>query len=378
MHPALGQTMLSVEFRGAQVLGPDGVQPRSIAIDDGRIADRAARGIDLDGYTILPGIVDAHGDGFERHVAPRRGAMKDIGAGLRAAESEMVANGITTGVVAQFVSWEGGLRGEGFAGRVFSALRDIDTITDLIPQARFETHLLDLYADLPDRLADWAVPYVVFNDHLPHDRLAAGKMPPRLTGQALQAGRSPEAHLALLQALHARTGEVPAALDALCARLRVQGVRMGSHDDRTAQDRETWCARGVEIAEFPETAAAATAPGRVVLGAPNVVRGGSHKGNVSALDLVIMGTVDGLASDYHYPSLRGAALLLAGTLGLAAAWRLVSEGPARVLGLDDRGRLEEGLRADLVILDEDRRVAATIAGGRVSYMTGEIVQRFLG
>lgn len=370
--------MLTVEFRGARVLGPEGLEDRSLAIADGRIVDSAARGIDLAGFTILPGIVDVHGDGFERHVAPRRGAMKDIGAGLRAAETEMAANGITTGVVAQFVSWEGGLRGAEFADRVFAGLRGLETVTHLIPQARFETHLLDLYDGLPDRLASWGVPYVVFNDHLPHDRLSAGKMPPRLAGQALKAGRSPEAHLELLRGLHARTGEVPAALDRLCAELGRRGVRMGSHDDRTVEDRERWCARGVEIAEFPETVAAAEARGLVVLGAPNVVRGGSHKGNVSALDLVIMGAADALASDYHYPSLRRAALFLAETIGLAEAWRLVSEGPARVLGLSDRGRLEAGLRADLVILDGAGEVAATISGGRVSYMSGEIVGRFLG
>ena len=370
--------MLETEFRGAEVLGTEGLEERALAIAGGVIAERATRQVDLRGFTILPGIVDPHGDAFERHVAPRRGAMKDVGAGLLAAEAEMAANGITTAVLAQFVSWEGGLRGEAFADRVFTALQGIETVTDIIPQARFEIHLLDLYEDLPDRLETWAVPYVVFNDHLPHDRLAAGRKPPRLAGQALKAGRSPETHLALMQEMHARRGEVPAALDKLCAELRMRGVLMGSHDDQTVEDRETWRARGVDIAEFPETVEAAEAPGRVILGAPNVVRGGSHKGKVSALDLIFMGAADALASDYHYPSPRRAALFLAETLGLAAAWRLVSEGPARVLGLEDRGRLERGLRADMVILDADRRVAATIAGGQVSYMSGAIVEQFLG
>lgn len=369
--------MLSLEIHGAQVLGPDGLEQDPLAIAGGVIANRGDRRVDLSGFTILPGIVDPHGDGFERHVAPRRGAMRDVDAGIRAAEAEMAANGITTGVLAQFISWEGGLRGPDFADKVFTALRDTDTLTEIIPQARFETHLLDDYDDLPARLDAWSVSYVVFNDHLPHDRLAAGKKPPRLVGQALQAGRSPEAHQELLLELHARTAEVPGALDRLCSELRHRGVRMGSHDDRTAADRAAWQARGVEIAEFPETLEAAEAPGQVVLGAPNVMRGGSHKGNVSALDLIFKEAADALASDYHYPSLRRAALNLAETLGLAAAWRLVSEGPARVLGLEDRGRLEAGLRADLVILDRDHRVAATIAGGHVSYMSGEIAERLL-
>lgn len=369
--------MLNVEFVGAEVLRPEGMTTDPLALEDGVIVDQSERQVDLSGFRILPGFVDAHGDGFERHVAPRRGAMKDVTAGIRAAEAEMAANGITTGVMAQFISWEGGVRGEAFAGPIFEAIRDADTITDLRAQVRFETHLLDLYEGLPARLEAWGVGYVVFNDHLPHDRLAAGRTPKQMTGQALKAGRSPEAHLALLQSLHARSAEVPPALEALCRDLRGRGIRMGSHDDNTAEQRAWWQAQGVDVAEFPETLEAAEAPGHVVLGAPNLVRGGSHKGNVSALDVVMMGACDALASDYHYPSLRRAALFLARTMGLEAAWKLVSEGPARVFGLSDRGRLVLGARADVVVLDSHDRVAATISGGRVSYMTGEIAERFL-
>jgi alpha-D-ribose 1-methylphosphonate 5-triphosphate diphosphatase len=189
----------------------------------------------------------------------------------------------------------------------------------------------------------------------------------------------------MLLSMHARRDDVPAALDTLCTALAEQGVRMGSHDDATAQTRADWRARGAQIAEFPETleaAEAARAAGdHVILGSPNVVRGGSHKGNVSALDLITMGLCDALASDYHYPSPRRAALMLAksGLLDLATAWALVSSGPARVLGLQDRGTLAPGQRADLVILDaRSHRVAATLAGGRVSFMSGDIAARFVG
>ena len=117
----------------------------------------------------------------------------------------------------------------------------------------------------------------------------------------------------------------------------------------------------------------------MILGSPNVVRGGSHKGNASALDLIAMGLCDALASDYHYPSPRRAALLLekSGLLPVEQAWALVSSGPARVLGLKDRGTLEVGKRADLVILDAQKQVAATLSGGRISYMSGAIAARFL-
>jgi alpha-D-ribose 1-methylphosphonate 5-triphosphate diphosphatase len=378
--------MPNLDLIGAEVLHPAGLSNAPLSFAEGMVsAEPVGRAVDLTGFQVLPGIVDLHGDGFERHLAPRRGAMKQMAEGLVAAEAELAANGITTAILAQFVSWEGGLRGFDFADQVFSGIRDTasDLVTDVRPQLRFETHMLDLYASLPQRIDDWGVGYVVFNDHLQHDRLAAGKTPKRLVGQALKAGRSPESHLAQMQEMHGRRNEVPTALDVLCAELSQRGVRMGSHDDQTAETRAAWRARGVTLAEFPETqeaAEAAHAAGdAVIMGAPNVVRGGSHNGNLSALDLISMGLCHALASDYHYPSPRRAALMLArsGLVDLAGAWALVSSGPARVLGLTDRGTLAPGKRADIVILDQATgRVAATFAAGRVSYMSGAVAERF--
>ncbi|KIC18828.1 alpha-D-ribose 1-methylphosphonate 5-triphosphate diphosphatase [Leisingera sp. ANG-Vp] len=379
---------LELTLQGGDVLCPDGLETSGeIAFAGGKIvAAPAGRAVDLSGYLLLPGIVDLHGDGFERHLAPRRGAMKQMGEGIVAAEAELAANGITTAVLAQFYSWEGGLRGPEFAAQVFEGIQAVRSslVTDLLPQLRFEIHMLEDYAGLAAKVAAWQVPYVVFNDHLPHDRLSQGKKPPRLTGQALKAGRNPEAHWQMLKDMHARRSEVPGNAEALCAELAAQGVQLGSHDDRTAEDRAVWRERGARICEFPETldaAEAARAAGdSIILGSPNVVRGGSHKGNASALELIAMGLCDALASDYHYPSPRRAALMLArsGVLDLAGAWKLVSEGPAHVLRLEDRGRLETGKRADILVLNkETRRVAATVCGGRVSYMSGDVASRFL-
>ena len=204
-----------------------------------------------------------------------------------------------------------------------------------------------------------------------------------MTGQALKAGRNPDAHFKMLMEMHARHADVAPALDGLCATIAEKGIRMGSHDDTTKHDRAEWRARGVYVAEFPETLEAAEAAhnngDRVILGAPNVVRGGSHKGNASAIDLIAFGLCDAIASDYHYPSLRRAAFLIAksGILPLEKAWALVSSGPASVLGLSDRGTLEIGKRADIVFIDKStERVAATMANGRFSYMSGAIAERF--
>ncbi|MBL3702547.1 alpha-D-ribose 1-methylphosphonate 5-triphosphate diphosphatase [Sulfitobacter sp. BDSS02] len=381
--------VLSLDLEGALVLTPeDGMQKSRLSFADGIIRDaRAGRRIDLQGYLVLPGIVDPHGDGFERHLAPRRGAMPDMTEGVVAAEAEFAANGLTTAVLAQFYSWEGGLRSPEYAAKVFAAIRSAKSqvVTDLMAQLRFETHMLDDYADLPGKLANWGVSYLVFNDHLPHDRLAAGRKPPRLTGQALKAGRNPDAHLDLMLELHSRAAEVPAALGELTRKLSASAIKMGSHDDQTAGQRAKWRRRGVSIAEFPETLEAAEAAidsgDPVIMGAPNVVRGNSHNGNISATDLIAKGLCTALASDYHYPSLRRAVfkLVAQSICDLPYAWSLVSGNPARLLGLTDRGELQPGMRADLVILDaETKRIAATISGGRFSYMSGDIAARFLG
>ncbi|MCA0849587.1 alpha-D-ribose 1-methylphosphonate 5-triphosphate diphosphatase [Salipiger thiooxidans] len=379
--------MLSLTFEGARVMRPGGWDDAPLAIDGGRVVEGAAgRRVDLSGYDILPGIVDAHGDGFERHMAPRRGALRERESGMVACAVELAANGITTAMLAQFWSWEGGMRGPEFAEEVFASVSAVAPTVpvDLRLQLRLETHFLDSFAEAEAAVARHGIGYVVFNDHLPHARLAEGRKPPRLTGQALKSGRSPETHLALMQALHARAGEVPEALDGLCARLAARGVRMGSHDDRTAGGRAAWRARGVRVSEFPETVEAAQAArdggDAVVLGAPNVVRGASHAGNVAASELIGRGLCDALASDYHYPAPARAAwrCVELGLLGAPEAWRLVSDGPARLLGLADRGRLEPGLRADLVVMERaTRRIAMTVAGGQVAWLSGPLAARLI-
>ena len=116
------------------------------------------------------------------------------------------------------------------------------------------------------------------------------------------------------------------------------------------------------------------------MGAPNVVRNQSQAGNVAACDLIAAGICDALVSDYHLPTLPLAAWALVdrGILSLAKAWALISTGPAAVMGMADRGRLEAGLRADLVIIAaETRRIEAVLCGGRMVYLAGEAAQRFL-
>ena len=373
----------SIRFTNTEVFLPDGPEIGAISVQDGRLSfgDGPARDAALPDHMILPGIIDLHGDGFERHLAPRRGAVSDKALGLRALEAELATHGITTAWLAQFFSWEGGMRGPDFAEDLTNALARYrtDALLDLRLQLRFEVSMLDQY----DRFAHLALAgvadYVVFNDHLPHAELAAGKRPPRLTGAALKARRSPEKHLDLLKELHANMARCEAPLSALAARLRDGGLTLGSHDDETCAGRDRYARLGARIAEFPlyrEVARHARDSGSpIVMGAPNVVRGGSHKTNVSARDLICDGLVDALVSDYHYAALPKAAFSLAdrGDMSLADAWVLISAGPARILDLDDRGALLEVYRADLTLVErKTRRIEGCFAAGRPAYLSGAL------
>ncbi len=104
--------MTDFHLTGATILVDEALRAEPLGISDGVIVpDQPGRAVHLPGWQVLPGIIDVHGDGFERHLAPRRGAMSDLGAGLLAAEAELASNGITTAYLAQFYSWEGGRRG---------------------------------------------------------------------------------------------------------------------------------------------------------------------------------------------------------------------------------------------------------------------------
>ncbi|MGC9420753.1 MAG: alpha-D-ribose 1-methylphosphonate 5-triphosphate diphosphatase, partial [Rhodovulum sp.] len=343
-----------LRFTGATVLRDGELQSRSLAIADGRITKGPLPELDLSGYLILPGIVDLHGDAFERHVAPRPGAPFALGIGLAATDREAAANGVTTGWLAQAWSWEGGHRGPDHAEALLAALDAYrpQMLTDLRVQIRCETHLVDSARRLLDAIRRHRVGYVVFNNHLDEIAELVRDRPERVAHWAAQGGHSTEDYIALVEAALARAGEVPRHLCRLADAFDTMGVLYGSHDDPDGETRERFSMIGARIAEFPLTRRAAAAAKAmtdpVLLGAPNVVRGGSQSGNVSARDLIAQGLCDALVSDYYYPALAHAAWRLVddGLLDLTRAWALISEKPAEILRLPDRGRLDYGRRAD--------------------------------
>ena len=156
----------------------------------------------------------------------------------------------------------------------------------------------------------------------------------------------------------ARDPEVPASLEKLTALAREFDIPLASHDDDTPEARAAYRALGCTMCEFPAdhaTANAARQAGEdIILGSPNILRGGSHCGRVGAGEMIRQGLCSILCSDYYYPAVLVAPFILAvnKVAPFAAAWDLVSSAPARAAKLHDRGTLSEGKRADLLIIDD--------------------------
>ena len=361
-----------VLLEGGLVVGVVGAGPEGVELSPGG----GGAVLDARGLLVLPGVVDLHGDAFERQVQPRPGVDFAPGLALADSEAQLLANGITTAYHAVTLSWEPGLRSPAAWRALLDALGEREWACDMRVHMRWELHNL---AALEMALADVGagrVGLVSFNDHTPAILRKLGTV----AGAAKyseRAGMTVESFRALAEAAYARDAEVPEAAARLAAAARARGLPMASHDDATVADRAKYRALGATICEFPmaenvgeEARAAGEA---VVMGCPNVVRGGSHLGWASAAALAERGVCDVLVSDYYYPAMVQAALRLAqGPLGWAGAWALVSANPAAAAGLHDRGRIGEGLRADLVVLaPETGAVVATVAGGRVAHLSAE-------
>ncbi|KPP84407.1 MAG: alpha-D-ribose 1-methylphosphonate 5-triphosphate diphosphatase [Rhodobacteraceae bacterium HLUCCO07] len=379
-----------LRLTGAAVLRDDVLRTDDLSLAEGRIVGgvhgRDAVDVDLSGYFLLPGIVDMHGDGFERHIAPRPKAPFPIDMALHSLDRELAAHGITTAWLAQGWSWEGGLRGPDFAEDLAGALMAYrpGAMTDMRLQIRCETHMPETRERMIAAVRRFGIDYVVFNNHIPEAIQMVREAPQNLAHWAEREGGTVEDFIARIRAAQDRAGEVPRHLNALAAAFDDMGVLYGSHDDPDGETRDLFHAIGARICEFPtrtNAAAVARAYGdAVVMGAPNVVRGGSQSGNVSASTLIARNLCDVLVSDYHYPALPAAAQALAqdGPLCFARAWAMISTNPARIMKLTDRGTLDPGKRADIVVMNAQTRVIeATLARGELAYLAGEAAARFL-
>jgi len=257
------------------------------------------------------------------------------------------------------------------------------SLVDMRFQLRYETHMVDTVDALLHTIHTYGVEYLVYNNHLNEASNAQSSAPLGFAGYAAEAGRSIKEHSAVLEEMLANSMKVDSSLKRLASALLPLGVRTGSHDDDTASKRQYFSEIAADICEFPTTLEAAeharSLGNPILMGAPNVMRGGSQSGNVSAQELIEAGLCDALVSDYYYPALQGAAWALAdrGVLPFEAAWALISTKPAAILQLEDRGTLRLGARADLVVMNaQTRRIEATISKGRIAVLSGVAGVRF--
>lgn len=341
---------------------PDATLHGTLVVRDGRISDvqpghsEALPAHDLDGDYLIAGIVDTHTDNLERQVQPRSLARWPSRSAMVAHDAQCAAAGVTTVFDALCL---GDLGFDKERMRTFQdGVVDLDALNDagLLKSEHFlhlrcEVPALDMLA-LLDTVADHVLVRIVsLMDHSP----GVGQYADLDFYRALRRrGGVDDAYI------EQRIGELQAQREqmripnrrALLARIAGRNIAIASHDDRTEQEVAENAADGIGISEFPVTmdaALAAKAAGmQVIAGAPNIVRGGSHSGNVAASALLENGAVDAFASDYVPNSLVEAAFQCAQRIGLPQAVSLVTDRPARLAGLDDRGRLEPGQRADLV------------------------------
>lgn len=370
-----GRTLLGGEFHETSLR----IAGREIAAV-GSDHERGSFGIDASGLKVLPGIIDLHGDAFERQMMPRPGVDFPVDVALVDSDRQAIANGITTVFHATTWSWEPGLRSAKNARHLLEGIEALrpQLAADTRFHLRHETYNLGAETEIAGWLSDGRVDLFAFNDHM-DSTIANLDKPQKRSRMVERTGLSGDAFDLLVGRVASRGDEVPASISRLAGIARRANVRMLSHDDESPAIRGAFRAQGVGIAEFPvneETARAAADGGdAIVFGAPNVVRGGSHTGWTKASDMIAKGLCSILASDYYYPAQLLAAFRLAadGVLPLAQAWDLISAAPARAAGLADRGVVAEGRRADIILVDDATplrpRIVGVITAGRLVHFT---------
>lgn len=376
-----------IEVEGRRVLVGDRIVQARLTLDGDRIAGvdrawgRARRSIDAGDFLVLPGIVDIHGDAFERQLMPRGGVFFDPAIALADTDGQLIANGVTTAFHGVTISWEPGLRSLATAERLVAVLDG--GAAERLADHRLHLRIEPTAVEAIDRTLEWfgrtPPPLVAINDHF--DRLYAGRdAHQKLAPLTERSGLGADDFVRLMEEVAQTADRRDAVIERVAETARAAGLVILSHDDPSPAVRERYRALGSTISEFPtnrETAAHARAAGEaVVMGAPNVIRGGSHLGLLGAADAVMEGLCTVLASDYYYAALLHAPFHLVRERGLplGKAWALVAENPARAAGLDDRGALAEGQRADLLLVDDSGarpRLVAVIAAGRLVYQRAE-------
>jgi alpha-D-ribose 1-methylphosphonate 5-triphosphate diphosphatase len=336
----------------------------SVLIRDGKIADisegTSRAGEDFEGDYLIPGLVELHTDHLEAHYSPRPGVRWLKMAAIQAHDAQIVTSGITTvfDCLRMGSDEDGGFeQGEmrDMANALAQAARENRLRADHRIHLRCEVSTANVLDHFVEFENDPQVGLVSLMDHAPGQRQFQ-TMEQYTLYYKTKRGLSDEAFALFCdrqQALSAKyAGPHRTQIAKACAE---RGIAIASHDDATLAHVEESVGFGIRLAEFPtsfEAAEASHAAGlSVLMGAPNIVRGKSHSGNIAAKDLAERGVLDVLSSDYVPFSLIHAPFVLSDELesvSLPQALAMVTATPARTVGLDDRGRIATGLRADIV------------------------------
>ncbi|MGH6761767.1 MAG: alpha-D-ribose 1-methylphosphonate 5-triphosphate diphosphatase [Phyllobacterium sp.] len=365
---------MSAEFvlKNAKIVLADDVLTGSVLVRDGRIADissgNAATGEDFEGDYLIPGLVELHTDHLEGHYAPRPKVRWNADAAIMAHDAQIASSGITTVFDALRVGLDGDSDVDAqdmrkLADAIEAGMRDDRLRADHFIHLRCEVSspdCLDAFAIFEN---DARVKLASLMDHAPGQRQFVDLETYKTYYMRKLKLSDDEFRIycerRMAESASNSTPQRKAISDACLAR----GIVLASHDDATTSHVSEAIEQGIRVAEFPttlEAAAASKAAGMAVLmGAPNVVRGSSHSGNVSARDLAEHGHLDILSSDYIPFSLIQSAFSLSEVvedISLPDAVRLVTKNPAEATALHDRGEIATGKRADLVRVRFDRHV----------------------
>lgn len=351
---------------------PDQVlESGSVLIGDGQILEIvegpvADADIHAPHLTVLPGLVDIHGDMLEREVQPRPNADIPVDLALHELDKRLVATGVTTAYAAISFSWETRptIRSEDNARRLIETVNHLrpTLLADHYVHSRFEITNPLAGEVLQELLLAGQVHLVSIMDHTPGQgqyRDIERYVEFALSWRRMKGEAVTESNIRDYIAERMNWPKAWDIVQAVAGYAHEHRVIMASHDDDTIEKIRFVADLGVKVSEFPVTAVAAAEARRlgmhVVMGAPNALRGGSLSGNLNAAEAVATGLVDTLASDYHPASMLHAAYGLdrQGILPLHEAIKLVSANPADAVRLHDRGELAEGKAADIVLVDDN-------------------------
>lgn len=356
--------MMDAVFTNARIVLADDLISGSLSVADGKIGaietTDSRQGTDLEGDYLVPGLVELHTDHLETHYAPRPGVRWNPVASVQAHDMQIAGSGITTVFDALRVGMDEDAR---LQSSDMHNLAQAITKGDRDNRLRAE-HYIHLRCEVsaPDVLDGFSmfddidkVRVVSLMDHTPGQRQFTSMDVYRQYYQG-KTGMSDAEFDAFvdrrLAQAEAHSGKNRRIISEKCG---PRPIVLASHDDATEAHVDEAIENNVTVAEFPTTIEAADASRnaglKILMGAPNVVRGGSHSGNVSAQDLAERGLLDILSSDYVPFSLLYGAFMLAESskaISLPQSMAMVTKTPAEAAGLDDRGEIAVGRRADLV------------------------------